>query len=81
MLVNSIWSLASLWTKIHGARKRFTTDLYLEKGVVLHLNKLESLSPNLDVLYQVGLNWPSGSGEEGSHVKFFKTDGQRDDRR
>ena len=37
--------------------------LLLEKGWALHLNKLESPSPN-DALCQVWLNWPSGSRKD-----------------
>ena len=32
-----------------------------------------------DALFQVLLNWPSGSGEEDEHVKSLQTDGQTND--
>ena len=41
----------------------FPNYLLFGKGVALHLNKLESSLPE-DALYQVGWNWPSGSGAE-----------------
>jgi hypothetical protein len=46
----------------------------LQKGVPLHLNKLESLFAK-DDLPQVRLNWPTDPGEE------IETDGQIDTRR
>ena len=50
----------------------------LEKDGALHLNKLESPSPN-DALYQVWLNLASGSGEEGENVKSFFDNNNNDD--
>ena len=45
--------------------------LPLEKGVALHLNKLESPSPSTTKLVW---NWPSGSWEEVENVKGLQTD-------
>ena len=39
--------------------------------IVLHLFKLESPSPK-DVLCQVWLNWPIGSGEEDENFKSLR---------
>ena len=58
----------------------FTIILYLPivKGVALHLKKPE-FHVSKDALFQVLLNWPSGSGEEDEHVKSLQTDGQTND--
>ena len=48
--------------------------LLLEKGVALHLYKLESPSPK-NALYQFWLKLVSGSGEENENVKSLR--GQR----
>ena len=43
--------------------------LSLEKGVAIHLNKLESPQKGCFVLFvKFGLNWSSGSGEEDENV-------------
>ena len=57
----------------------FHNYLPFEKGVALHLNKLEYPSPK-DALCQFGWNWPStrGSGEEDENVKSLQTEGQTD---
>ena len=50
------------------------------RGMALYLNKLESPSP-IDVLCQVWLNWPSGSGNEVQNVKSLQTDRHIGDQR
>ena len=49
--------------------------LPLEKDGRLHLNKLESTSPNL-LCAKFGWNWPTGSGEEEVNVKSWQQRGQ-----
>ena len=52
----------------------------LEKGVTLHLNKLESLYQRMHCA-MFGWIWPSGSGEETENVKRFQPDNRQTDRR
>ena len=49
--------------------------LPLERDGRLHLNKLESTSPNL-LCAKFGWNWPTGSGEEEVNVKSWQQRGQ-----
>lgn len=44
----------------------FQNYLPFNEGVVLHLDKPESPSPNNAMF---GLNWPSGFGEEDENVR------------
>ena len=48
---------------------------HFEKGVALHLKKIESPLPK-DAFCQVWWNWPSGSREEEENVKSLQTDGR-----
>ena len=51
--------------------------LHMEKGMAIHLNKLEPLSPK-DALCQVWFKLPSGSGEEDEKFTNRWTDRETD---
>ena len=54
-------------------------NLPLEKGVALHLNKIESPHPRM-LCAKFGWNWPSGSVED-ENVKSLQTDERMDEER
>ena len=66
MAINAIQTL--FFSIVLNVLLLFHNYLPFEKGVALHLNKLESPSPR-DTLYQ---NWPSGYGEEDANFTSVK---------
>ena len=52
-------------------QRNLSFNLTVEKGVVLHLNKLESAWHKYR-LYKIDWNWSSGSGEEEENVKSLR---------
>ena len=77
------FALAGLEKKILRFRQciciRYSVNLPLEEGVILHLNKLESSLPKDAKCAKFCWNWPSGSGEEGENMKNIQTDGHTDE--
>ena len=74
----ALWFLRRRFLKFVNVFSPFPYYLPLEKGGVLHLNKLESPSPK-NALCQVWLKLASGSWEEDENVKSLQTDGRTTD--
>ena len=57
----------------------FRNDLPLEKGVIIHLNKLVTPTHFRMLCAKFGWNWPSGSGEEDITWKVYDNYNINDD--